>query len=144
MTLTADCFKLLSVFSKFLDIAISLYEENSPLRCQHTAIITYKGRIVSIGRNSPKTSPFNLKNPKYAQSGINISGFRGTCAESIALKRLFKTGIDFSKCLMYVIRVDNNKKINFSKPCISCISLLNWAEIKKVFYTNRDGNFEQL
>lgn len=131
-------------FQKYLDLAYSLYEENSTLRCQHFCIATYKNRIVSIGRNNKKTSPQNFLNPKYSRDGKNISGITGICAEYSCLRRVKQmTNIPFNKITLNIIRVDGNKKIAYSKPCFSCTSLINWVGVKNIYYTNNNGIFEK-
>lgn len=132
-------------FRKYIDIALSLHEKDSSNRCQHTAVITYKNRIVSIGRNSRKTSPFNLYNPKIGTiDGRDITRMAGVCAESAAIKKLRNTtNIPFHKTKMFVIRIDNNRKVANSKLCYSCASLARHFEIGEIFYTNKDGNWEK-
>lgn len=132
-------------FQRYIDIARSLHEKDSPVRCQHTATIVWKGRIVSIGRNTKKTSSYNLYNPKIGNiDGRDITSTCGTCAESVAIKRLIrKSNIPFEKTKMFVVRINNNGQIANSKLCYSCASLTRFFEIGEVFYTTDNGTWER-
>jgi hypothetical protein len=131
-------------FQKYLSLAYALYSEDSNLRCQHFSIIAYKNRIISIGRNSIKTHPKNLKNPKFSLEGLNISNIKGTCAEYSSIRKLKNlSNIATSKCKLFNIRIDNNKKPRNSKPCGSCVNLIKYFEFKEVWFTNNEGKWSE-
>ncbi len=132
-------------FKKAVELSYALYDENSILRCQHFSAVFYKDRIVSFGVNNPKSNPITFYyNPKINKEGKNITGFTGTCAELNAFLRLKnKTNIKTEKCILVNIRIDNNKQLNFSRPCFSCSSLLRYLNFKKIYFTNKNGQFEE-
>lgn len=132
-------------FQKYLDIAFALHEKNSECRCQHTTVAVVKNRVIAIGRNSRKTSSFNLRNPKIGiLDGKDITGTTGTCSESHCLKKICNlTNIPFEKISLYIMRINNNKKVAYSYPCYSCRSLISWAKPKEVFFTDNNGQFEE-
>jgi deoxycytidylate deaminase len=131
-------------FDKVVDISRALTLKDSPLRCQHFSFILYRNRIISIGQNSKKTSPKNLRNKHFSRSsGKDISHNKGTCSELAAIVKLKNTtNIDFKKCVLINVRIDKKGKMNNSKPCGSCRSLLSYFSFKKVFYTSPEG-FEE-
>lgn len=132
-------------FQRYIDIAKSLYEKDSDCRCQHFTIITVKNRIISIGRNSRKTSSFNLHNPKIGNvDGKDITSTAGTCSESNAIKRIINTtNIPLRKTKMFIVRVNNNLEIAGSRPCFSCSSLIRFFQPKEVYYTTNQGTWER-
>ena len=136
---------MINKFQKSVELSHALYDEKSILRCQHFCYIWYKDRIISIGRNSVKTNTTTFYyNPKINKDGKNISGFTGTCAELNAFLRLKnKTNIKTEKCILVNIRIDNNKKLNFSHPCLSCVSLLRFLNFKKIYFSNKNEQFEE-
>lgn len=135
----------MKLLSKAIEVASALYDSQSTHRCQHFAFLAYKGRFVSIGRNSIKTHPINLRNPKFNEDKVNVSYEKGSCAELNALLKLKKlTNIKAEKCVLINLRVDNNNKIAYSRPCSSCISLLKYFNLKDIYYSNNQGEFEKL
>lgn len=134
------------ILNKAIEISEALYDPYANMRCQHFCFLIYKSRFIIIGKNSKKTHPINLKNPKYSIANINISSQKGSCAELNALLKLkHTTNIQPEKCSMINIRIDNNGYLGYSKPCHSCISLLNFFSIKDVIYFDTDfGCFKKL
>lgn len=132
-------------FSKSIELSLALYKpESRILRCQHFSFIFYKDRLISIGQNNNKTNPIHLINRKISKEGKNVSSFAGTCSEYDAARKLKRlTNIPFNKCILINIRVDNNRRLNFSKPCGSCRNLLEYLEFKEVYFSNESGQFEQ-
>ena len=127
---------------RITEIANSLIDWNENKRCRHFSFITYKSRIVSIGWNSPKTHPTNLKNRKISvRTGEDFSNQKHTCSEFHAIKKLKSlTNIDTKKCTLVNIRFNRNKKIAFAKPCMSCKNLLKFHEFKSILYTDNNEN----
>jgi deoxycytidylate deaminase len=128
--------------TRFEEIAKSLIDWGEEKRCRHFSFITYKKRIVSIGWNSPKTHPTNLKNRKISvRTGEDFSNQKHTCSEFHAIKKLKSlTNIDTKKCALVNIRYNRNKKIAMAKPCMSCINLLKFHEFKSILYTDNIGS----
>ena len=135
----------MKILEKIKEIAFAFDRELFPNRNLHLSFIIYKGRIISIGQNSKKTHPMNLRNRKINKEGVDISSFRGSCSEWNAISRLKNlTNIPAHKCYLINIRVNKNNEIRMSMPCSSCLKLLSFFNIKKVYYSNENGVFEQL
>ncbi|MEK6879191.1 MAG: hypothetical protein AABY22_06255 [Nanoarchaeota archaeon] len=130
-------------FNKLVEIARALSSNhNVNLRCKHYCFILKNDKILSIGLNSHKSNPRNLRYPKFNEYGKNISSIRGTCAEHIAVIKLGY--IDCSKFTFVVLRLDNNGNLAYSRPCGSCIGLLQkQIGFKKLFYSLNNGEFYQ-
>jgi len=90
------------------------------------AVMKSKNRIVSIGTNGSKTTPWS-KFSKYPYG----------CAEAVAIgKAANSIGINaLKKCYLVVVRVDKNGNLAYSKPCKACQKLIDSVGLKKVEYT---------
>jgi len=136
--------KTTNKFQKFIDLAYALFDPAHSPRTFHVSFILYKNRIISIGINNAKTTPVNLLNPKYGKDGQNISGIKGSCSEWVAISKMKNmTNIRFCKSILVNVRLNRNKIIDVSRPCHSCQSLILFLNLKKVFYTNKHGLFEE-
>lgn len=129
-------------FSKSLELARALYDENYILRCQHFSFAFLKSRLIGVGRNQNRTHPLNLRNPKY-KDGKKIEG-KLMCSElSLFLSLRNKTNYPFNKISIFNVRIDRNGEVKLSCPCNSCRSLLSFLSPKSVFYTTNTGSFEK-
>ena len=103
-------------------------------RCNHLAVIFKGNAIFSIGRNSQKTHPkvFDYDYPDF-------------CKVHAELSACIKFGQeDCRRYSLAVLRIDRNGKFNQSKPCAGCQSVIRQLGFKRVFFTNDNGEWEQL
>jgi hypothetical protein len=130
-------------FKKAEEFAYSLLDLNAGKRSNHFCFLCYKNKFISVGQNKKKTHPTNLKNPKTSRkTGENFASEKHICAEFDAIKKTINTtNISLKKCELFSIRIDRNKQINYSKPCESCLKLLDFFDIRDVYYTNEIGNW---
>lgn len=102
----------------------------------YAAIADKKGQIISIGKNSfvkthPKQRSYNLyRNPNKIFLHAEIDAL---------LK--YKTDNAY---MMIVARVTKSGLIKNAKPCFGCFTAIMESNIKKVFYTNDDGDLTLL
>ena len=106
--------------------------------------ISIKGKIISLGHNSPKTHPFQSLYSKNAES---VYLHAETSAISNSLNHMGKTELE--KATIYVYRVKrsvDNVKIwssGLSKPCKGCMRAITDFNIKRIVYsTDEDTSFE--
>jgi deoxycytidylate deaminase len=118
------------VLNKAKQIAHSLCPTNREIRTSHIAFLIKSNIIEKIGVNKKRTHP-ETKNHPYHE------GIVGIHAELDCLLKMDKE--DLSDYNMLVIRVDNNGKLNMSKPCQGCQSLLEQFNIKEVWYSDFKG-----
>lgn len=102
------------------------------------AVVVYKGKVISIGRNMVKTHPLQSKydgyrlDPKY----IPVS----THAETNALSKIIeRDDIVWSKCSIYIYREVRNGQVAMARPCNSCMQLMKDLGIINVYYTTDMG-----
>lgn len=121
-------------FAKYIDISRALYRHDHPVRTFHTTFIVKKGKIVSIGINNPKTNPRTLR--------YDYKGQIGTHSELSALLRL---GYEDCADLVFInIRLMRDLTVNTSKPCQGCYDMMKQLGYKKFYYSDVDGNFNNL
>jgi deoxycytidylate deaminase len=118
------------VLNKAKQIAHSLCPTNREIRTSHIAFLIKSNIIEKIGTNKKRTHP-ETKNHPYHEGVVGIH------AELDCLLKMDKE--DLSGYNMLVIRVDNNGKLNMSKPCQGCQSLLEQFNIKEVWYSDFKG-----
>lgn len=95
------------------------------------AALVYKKNILTVRNNSGKTHPALVK----------FTEFPFLHSESNAILSI---GMDnCSDCILYVIRILKNNDIVLSKPCCSCMKLIECVGIKKVYYSTNTG-YEEL
>ena len=123
-------------FNRLVEIAYAL-KPYKTTRNHHVSFVVRKGKIISIGQNSCKTTPKNLEFPKVNKDGLEISHWRGTCSEWNALRKI-NPG---SKIILVNCRIDNAGNLNFSFPCPACLKLISFFDISTVYYTGRNGEF---
>lgn len=135
----------MKILDKIKEIAFAFDRDLFSDRNLHLSFIIYKGRIISIGQNSKKTHPVNLKNKKINKDGVDISPIKGTCSELSAIKRLKNlTNVPTEKCQLINIRVNRLNDIRMSKPCFSCLGLLAYHSFQSVWFSDEKGEFKQL
>ena len=61
------------------------------------------------------------------------------------LSAIIKLGTEDCEGLVMVnTRVNRKNEIDFSMPCTGCTSFLQTLNFKKILYTNKQGDFEEL
>lgn len=117
---------------------VSLMRGRSINRYQYNVgacIIDKKGQILSFGTNSySKTHPIMVKNPYYKEEQIFVH------AEVQAIMNCKNP----NPYMMIVCRLDRSETIRIAKPCIGCYSLIKKSKLKKVYFTNMEGELSLL
>lgn len=111
-------------------------------RCRHFSFIFENKRLLSIGMNSPKTHPLNLKYNYVNKQKNNISDVIGTHSE---LSAVIKLGEEECCGLTLVnTRINRNNKLDYSYPCAGCLDMIKKLKFKRVIYSDRNGGFSIL
>lgn len=128
-------------FDKVIEISYALIDEHiTNQRCKHFSFIFDKNRLVSIGMNSLKTHPWNLKFNYINKQKINIRDIIGTHSELNAVLK-----IPNQNCYgltMINTRINKKNEIDYSKPCNGCMDMIKTLGFKKVYFTTKNKNFE--
>jgi deoxycytidylate deaminase len=100
---------------------------------QHFSFLVRRTKILSIGINSNRSHTAAKKFGHYMN---NIH------SELSAIVH-FPKSQDITRCTLYNVRIlKSDNSIAMSKPCKHCKKLIYAFGIKKVLYTNYQGNFE--
>jgi len=115
-------------------------KQNHAQRCKHFTFIYKKNKLLSIGINSPKTNPTNLRYNYINKDKNNISEIIGTHSEMNAIKKLkFQ---NYNELIIINTRINLNNEIDYSKPCAGCLQMIKELGFQKIYYTNKNSEFE--
>lgn len=95
-------------------------------RMMHGAILVKGGRVIGMGFNKAKNSPFIV-------SEDQIKKYCSRHAEIVAIK---DAKFNVKGAILYVARVNKNGIDRNSKPCESCQEVIDTSGIKRVIYTS--------
>ena len=106
-------------------------------RCnnQHGAVVAKKNRVLGKGCNMYKS------HPKWGAERIDTRHslqFFTIHAEANAIRRAVNKGIDVRGATIYVTRTGSQSQL--SRPCADCQKLIEEYGIRKVVYTDEEGN----
>lgn len=123
------------ILGKAIKIAHSFCPTNRDLLTSHFAFLIKSKIIEKIGINKKRTHPETSKHPYH-------EGYVGIHAELDCLLKTSKE--DLRNYKMLVLRIDRNGKLNISKPCHGCQSVLSQFNLKEIWYSDKDGNIIQM
>ena len=127
-----------NLFKKSTEISYALLKKHGNYRCKHFSFIFNKNRLISIGINNPnKTHPKNLEIGFFNRKGEDISHTIGVHSELSAILKLGEE--DCSDYTLINTRINRNNKLDLSKPCMGCSSLLDQLKFKKIYYSTGNG-----
>ena len=128
--------------NKIIEVTYALINKhNADLRCRHFSFILDRNRIISIGMNSIKTHPMNLKYNYVNKNKESISNIVGTHAELNAVIKLGEE--DCSRLTLVNTRINRNNLLDNSAPCSGCSDMIRQLSFKNVYYSNIKGNFDK-
>ena len=107
---------------------------NSTVRTRHGAVVCKGGRVFGKGFNTYKSSPtwgFPKIHSKYGNPFYTIH------AEAAAIRDAVRRGIDLKGSTIFVAREGHNQ---MSKPCPDCQGMIESHGIRKIVYTDENGN----
>jgi deoxycytidylate deaminase len=129
-------------FNKIVEVTYALINKhNADLRCRHFSFILDRNRIISIGMNSTKTHPMNLKYNYVNKNKEKISDIVGTHSELNAVIKLGEE--DCSKLTLVNTRINRNNVLDHSAPCHGCSDMINQLNFKNVYFSNVKGGFDK-
>jgi deoxycytidylate deaminase len=109
---------------------------------RHLSFLVWRNKILSVGFNSsnihPKVQKMNIYN-NYADGSE-----KGLHSEASALIVNYKGDIaDLKYCTLVNTRISKTGQFGMSCPCISCQQLISFCGIKRVLFTNSQGEWEK-
>lgn len=129
--------------NKIIEISFALAGRHRHIqRCKHFSFIYDKNKLLSIGINSPKTHPLNLKYNYLNKQKNKISHIVGTHSEMSAV---IKLGLESCDGLTIInTRINRKNEIDYSFPCNGCMEMLRELKFSKIFYTSKDKKFHSI
>ncbi len=118
------------VVKRAVQIAKNLCPVNREMRSSHIAFLIKSNTIEKIGTNKRRTHPEISKHPYH-------EGHVGIHAELDCVLKVDKE--DLADYKMLVLRIDRKNKLNMSKPCPGCLSLIYQFNIGEVWYSDKNG-----
>lgn len=129
--------KLLKSLCRMYDY---IYTDKPYKHTKTVSFLIYKGRVVSFGINSDKTSPLQNKyrlctDLKYIENFVDKEHSEVNCL------RKSDESINFSKCEIVIISKKKDGEFRLARPCDVCMTAIKDFGINKIYYTNRNQTF---
>lgn len=125
--------------NKLLKSLVRVYDDvYTPIpykRLKMVAFLIYKGKIVSFGVNSDRTSPMQKRYRRKTEYG-NIPNFIDKeHAEINLLRRTYLGNFDLKKLEIVIISKKFDGTFRLARPCNTCMAAIKDFGIKKIWYT---------
>lgn len=127
-------------FKKLVKLYGNIYDEKPYTKSKTVSFLIYKGKIVSFGVNSDKTSSKqNYYHNKVSKAFFILPKRHSEidCLGKITQK------IKIEKAELVIISKMKNGDFRLAKPCPACMAAIRDYGIKKVYYTTYSGKFEK-
>ena len=126
------------ILNRLTEISIALKPKYQTGRAFHVTFILKKSKIISIGVNNLNKTHPKTKNFKYKNNEGYIASIHSELDACLKLGEH-----DLSHYDIVNIRINNNNKLDNSRPCCGCCSLLTQTGFNKLFYSTRDQSFSE-
>ena len=104
------------------------------------AVLIYKGKVMSVGWNSNKTSPLQRELNRYRGYDVDSSIAHNTLhAEVACLTKAKDLDIDWGRASIFVYRIKKNGSAGLSYPCKGCMALIKSMGIKNIYFSTENG-----
>ena len=113
---------------------------NSDFSKTHIGCVAiYQGNVIASGCNSNKTHPLQEYYNKYRKHNQDILFSAKLHAEISCLSSIKDLDINFQKVKLYIYRQKKNGELGMSRPCKSCMAMINDLGIQHIYYTTDVG-----
>jgi deoxycytidylate deaminase len=113
----------------FLSVARYMASK-SKSRQRHGAVIVKSGRVIGTGYNKNKNHPMSVS-PEHIKTH---------CSRHAEIEAIKDANFSVQGAILYVARVNRQGEDRNSKPCKYCQVVIQSTNIKKVIYTEGEGN----
>lgn len=104
--------------------------QKSECNFQHGAVIVRAGSVLAAGYNNDRAHPSWGGGP-----------FDAIHAEAAAIRMARSKGCSLEGATLYVVRY-HESGMRMSRPCPDCMDKIREAGIKKIVYSDRDGDIK--
>lgn len=106
------------------------------------AVLIYKGKVMSVGWNSTKTSPLQKSLNKFRDYELDCGVAHHTLhAEVSCLAKVRDLDIDWGRASLFVCRIKKDGSRGLARPCVGCQALIKSMGIKNIYYTTNDNGW---
>lgn len=124
---------------RIIDIAMEQASQ-SDMFYKHGAVLTKSSKILSKGYNNPRSHFMHINNTcLHAEMSVILSYCSNILHINIDIRRKTIMVPQLKKCILWIVRISKNNKLTESKPCSDCLSFIKRIGIKKIVYTNYNG-----
>ena len=108
-------------------------------RVKMVAFLVYKGKILSFGVNSEKTSLYQYRMRKKFNVDDSNFIYDKTHAEIAEIKKINPSFDNWEHVEIFIVSKKKDNTFRLSRPCPICEKTIKDLGIKKVYYTNSYG-----
>ena len=131
------------LYSRLVEFARALKTKKQSGEKHHVAFLLKKSRVICVGWNNYNKSHNVRRFGKFVSHKFTHDVYRPCVhAEISAITRWGQE--DLRGYDMAVIRIDNNDNANMSKPCINCGRILDAMGVRKIFYSDKNGECQEI
>ena len=127
---------------KLIELARAMKPRKATGQYFHISSLIRKNRIICVGWND-----YTRYHPSYKFGNYeNYKGFTNAYKPSIhsEISSIIRFGEeDLSEMTLVNIRIGNMNQVALSKPCFNCQRVLKQLNIKRIYYSNNVGEFEE-
>ncbi len=122
---------------RFLKVAKAISETSTYPRVKIGACVVKKSKVVSVGCNSLKSHPVQLKYNKFLPYSVNVPRLHAE------IDALVKCHEDVKGGTIYIFRMGRDGVTRLCKPCESCRNFIIDKRIRRIVWTDTNGIMEE-
>ena len=124
----------------YLNLARNACYYSDFMKARLGAVLIYKGKVMSVGWNSTKTSPLQRQLNRYRGYDVDAPESHNTLhAEVACLTKARDLDIDWGRASLFVYRIKYYGSRGLSRPCCGCQELIKSMGIKNIYYSTNNG-----
>lgn len=108
---------------------------HSDFRVKVGCCVVYKGKVISTGYSTEKTSPTQARYNRFRHFDNKENILDKTHSEIAALKKIRIADVDHEKLEVYVWREHADGTMAMSRPCPGCMRYIKSLGIRHINYT---------
>ena len=105
------------------------------------AILSKGSKIIVKGYNRNRSKYMNVS---YTSIHAEMDVIKQYCENILHLNVDLRSNTikipKINRYILWVVRIDKHNKLTYSKPCSNCLGLLKKIGIKKIGYSDKNGN----
>ena len=126
----------------YLNLANNACFYSDFMKARLGAVLIYKGKVMSVGWNSTKTSPLQKDLNRLRHFEVDCGEAHHTLhAEVACLTKTKDLDIDWGRASLFICRIKKDGSRGLSRPCPGCQALIKSMGIKNIYYTTNDNGW---